>query len=176
MIRVQLLETTVTQFELRQAPDRHAHVPEIRRKLLMQEVPRIPLSYYAYLYQVVGRAHHWTSRLLPPKQLAREIHLEGIAIHVLSVDGAPAGWFELDWERKPGETRLVHFGVLPDFRGLGLARYLLSEAIHAGFAVGNPVMSLETNTLDHPAARRLYMEAGFVPVSVKVVNTRALEA
>jgi thiosulfate/3-mercaptopyruvate sulfurtransferase len=176
VIRVQLLETTVTQFELRTPPGRRPHPPEIRRKLLMQEVPHIPLSYYAYLYQVVGRAHHWTSRLLPGKQLAREIHIDGIAVHVLSVDGAPAGWFELDWARKPGETRLVHFGLLPDFRGLGLARYLLAEAIHSGFAIGNPVMTLETNTLDHPAARRLYMEAGFVPVSSKTVTTRAIEA
>ncbi|BDA83720.1 N-acetyltransferase [Aureimonas sp. SA4125] len=173
---MQLLETTVTQFELRQRPSRHQHAPDIRRRLLLQDVPRIPLSYYSYLYQVVGRAHHWTSRLLPAKQLAHEIHVDGIAVHVLSVDGAPAGWFELDWARKPGETRLVHFGMLPDFRGLGLARYLLSEAIFAGFAVGNPVMTLETNTLDHPAARRLYVEAGFVPVSHKTVSTRAIEA
>lgn len=144
------------------------------RPLELKCVPDIPVSYYAYLYNTVGRAHHWTSRLLPEKQLAAEIHVEGVAVHVLYCDGAPAGWFELDWARKPGETRLVHFGILPEFRGRGLARYLLSEALAAAFAVGRPLVTLETNTLDHPAALRLYQEAGFVAVSARLVSTRAL--
>ncbi|RYE72486.1 MAG: GNAT family N-acetyltransferase, partial [Hyphomicrobiales bacterium] len=129
----------------------------------------------AYLYDKVGRDHHWTSRLLPEKRLAAEIHRTGIAVHVLYADGAPAGWFELDWARKQGETRLVHFGILPEFRGRGLARYLLSEALAAGFAIGNKVMTLETNTLDHPRALQLYEEAGFIAVSMRVVSTRAID-
>ena len=172
---VRLLETRVTQLELHSRPGHRVPAPDVAYRLQLQEVPKIPLSFYAYLYERVGRAHHWTSRLLPEEYLASQIHVEGIAVHVLSADGAPAGWFELDWARKPGETRLVHFGILPEFRGLGLARYLLSEAIAAAFDVGNPLVTLETNTLDHPAALRLYQDCGFVTVSMRVVSTRALE-
>jgi ribosomal protein S18 acetylase RimI-like enzyme len=169
---VRLLETRVTQFEMRSPPRLRVAAPENGLTLQLMAVPRIPPSFYTYLYEQVGRDHHWTSRLLPEKRLAAEIHAPGIAVHVLYADGAPAGWFELDWARKPGETRLVHFGLLPDFRGRGLAPYLLSEALAAGFAVGNAVMTLETNTLDHPRALQLYQEAGFIAVSMRVVGRK----
>ena len=45
----------------------------------------------------------------------------------------------------------------------------------AGFAIGNKVMTLETNTLDHPRALQLYQEAGFIAVSMRVVSTRAID-
>ena len=172
---VRLLETRVTQFEMRSQPRLGVPAPETDLQLQLMHVPHIPPSFYAYLYDKVGHDHHWTSRLLPEKRLAAEIHVPGIAVHVLYADGAPAGWFELDWMRKPGETRLVHFGILPDFRGRGLAPYLLSEALAAGFAIGNKVMTLETNTLDHPRALQLYQEAGFIAVSTRLVSTRAID-
>jgi GNAT superfamily N-acetyltransferase len=172
---VRLLETKVTQFEMRSQPRLRIPAPQTDLHLQLMEVPHIPASFYAYLYDKVGRDHHWTSRLLPENRLSAEIHIPGIAVHVLYADGAPAGWFELDWARKPDETRLVHFGILPDFRGRGLAPYLLSEALTAGFAIGNKVMTLETNTLDHPRALQLYQEAGFIAVSMRVVSTRAID-
>lgn len=172
---VRLLETRVTQFEIRSQPRLRVPAPDVGLSLQLMAVPHIPTSFYAYLYDKVGHDHHWTSRLLPEKRLAAEIHVPGIAVHVLYADGAPAGWFELDWARKPGETRLVHFGIMPDFRGKGLAPYLLSEALSAGFAIGSKVLTLETNTLDHPRALQLYQEAGFVAVSMRVVSTRAID-
>lgn len=173
---MRLIDTEVTQFELRTEPTRRVPRPASDMALAIAVVPRIPLSFYAYLYNQVGRAHHWTSRLLPPAQLAAEIHREGIEVHVLYADFAPAGWFELDWVRKAGETRLVHFGILPEFRRRGLSRWLLSEAIEAAFAVGRPLVTLETNTLDHPQALALYLEAGFEKVVTRTVSTRAIES
>src|SRR4051812_27508758 len=107
---VRLVETRVTQLELRSQPRLRVAAPDLGLSLQLVEAKQIPVSFYAYLYDQVGRDHHWTSRLLPAARLASEIHHPGIAVHVLYADGSPAGWFELDWARKPGETRLVHFG------------------------------------------------------------------
>lgn len=172
---MQLLQTRVTQMELRERPALRVAPPVSLGELRLMPAPRIALSFYRYLYESVGRAHHWTSRLLPDEFLAREIHTPAVTVHVLYVDGSPAGWFELDGGRNPGEMRIVHFGVMPAYRGLGIARYLLSEAIDAAFDASPAVVTLETNTLDNPAAKRLYREAGFIAVSVRLVSTRAIE-
>lgn len=161
---------------MRAPPEMQILRPGIREQLRILTMPRVPVDFYAYLYDRVGRPHHWTSRRLPPDQLAAEIHREGIAVHVLYADSAAAGWFELDTVRKPTETRLVHFGLLPEFRGRGIARWFLGEAVSAAFAIGRPLVTLETNTLDHPAALKLYKEAGFRIVSMRIVSTRAIDA
>lgn len=172
---MRLLETRVTQMEMRGPPTRRAEPPTTAPPLQLRHIEDISLDFYRHLYDRVGRAHHWTSRHLPDGALAAEIRKPEVMIHVLQADGLTAGWFELDTGRKSGETRIVHFGILPEFRGRGLARYLLSEAVEAAFRCGAPLVTLETNTLDHPAALKLYEDAGFVAVSARTVSTKAIE-
>ena len=169
-----LVEATVEQMELRERPSRLVP-PDLPEKLVLSNVPEIPLDRYRELY-AVGRPHHWTSRLLPDRALAAEIHAAGMFVHVLEADGETAGWFELESGRRPRRTRIVHFGVMPRFRGRGIARYLLSEAIAAAFATGADIVTLETNSLDHPAAMHLYLQAGFICTEKRLVVTPAIEA
>jgi ribosomal protein S18 acetylase RimI-like enzyme len=164
------LRTEVTQLVLHSLPKEPTPRPDTPKTLDILKVRNIPLAFYRYLY-TVGRPHHWTSRNLSDDALAREIHATNVRIQVLYCDGAPAGWFELDAGRAPKETRLVHFATMPQFRGLGLARYLLAHAIAAGFDEQPSALTVETNTLDHPAALPLYRKMGFRPVSRREVMT-----
>lgn len=172
---VRLLQTLVTYLELRTPPARAAEPPARFAESFIRTVRDIPLSFYRYLYREVGRTHHWTSRHLTDERLKAELRHPGIAVHVLYVEGAPAGWFELDAARRPGETRIVHFGLIPDFQGAGLARFLLGKAVEAAFANGSRVVTLETNTLDHPAALPLYREFGFTVTGTRMVSTPAID-
>ncbi|QOG05676.1 GNAT family N-acetyltransferase [Aureimonas sp. OT7] len=166
------IKTEVTQLVLHSLPDAETPMPEHAGRLDLLRVRTIPLAFYRYLYRV-GRPHHWTSRCLGDRELAREVHAPNVRLQVLYCDGAPAGWFELDVGRAPRQTRLVHFATMPEFRGRGLARYLLSKAITAGFEDGPNGLVVETNTLDHPAALPLYRKMGFRPLSVREVVTIA---
>lgn len=171
---MRLVTTTVTQLVLHSLPETPAPKPDIPRSLDLLKVRHMPLAFYRYLYSV-GRPHHWTSRDLGDKALAREVHGPNVRIQVLYCDGAPAGWFELDTGRAPRDSRLVHFATMPEFRGLGLSRYLLGQAIIAGFEGLPGALTVETNTLDHPAALPLYRKLGFRPVSTREVSTRVIE-
>lgn len=170
---MRILKTTVTQLVMHQPPEQPTPFPASGRHHVVLPVRQIPLDYYRYLYDAVGRPHHWTSRILGDAGLRREIHGPNVRIRVLHCDGAPAGWFELDAGRAPRETRLVHFAVMPQFRDMGLARPLLSQAILAGFEEHPGALTVETNTLDHPAALPLYRKMGFRPVSTREVSTPA---
>ena len=89
--------------------------------------------------------------------------------------GARAGWFELDNRPATREVRIVHFGILPEFRGRGLAHVMLSRAIWSAFAANPERVTIETNTLDHPAALALYQKHGFRPYALRDVQTPAIE-
>ncbi|MCW4114909.1 GNAT family N-acetyltransferase [Aurantimonas sp. MSK8Z-1] len=170
----QLVKARVTYLELRRPPARALSLTLPGHTLALFRVPDIPLAYYRFLYDSVGRPHHWTSRRLPDQQLSAIIHADPVRVYVLYCDGAPAGWFELDTARSEGETRLVHFAVMPEFRGFHLAPLMLSHAIAAGLAARPQVFSLETNSLDHKAALPLYQRFGFEPVSTRDVWVPAL--
>lgn len=127
-------------------------------------IPRPPLHFYRYIYRAVGRPHKWVSREnLDDAALASIIHHPQIAIHVLYWQGVPAGFIELDWRksqwRKTGE--ITFLGLMPEYIGNGLGRFLLRRAIALAWA--KPIRSLliETCTLDHPRALRLYLDEGF---------------
>ncbi|EAU41170.1 GCN5-related N-acetyltransferase [Fulvimarina pelagi HTCC2506] len=169
---IELLTTRVTSLEMT------ADVRRIRRRasgsspaMRIVEVPRLPLQRYRDLYASVGAAHHWTSRLLPDKALAEEIYNPRTRIYLAQTGHETVGWFEIEVKRNVRQARIVHFGILPPFRGRGLAGPLLEEAIAAGFAEGPERLTIETNTLDHPAALRLYRRHGFVPYATREVKT-----
>lgn len=173
---MQFLKTRVTRLLMQSPPRDRVTKPADGRAFEVRHVPNIPLGFYRYLYDAVGKPHHWTSRLLPDALLDVEVHGPGVGVFVLYVDSAPAGWFEIAPGRNRQEKRLVHFALLPDFRGQGLARYLLSEAIAAAFDGDIDAMTVETNTLDHEAALPLYRKMGFRDIGVREVTTPSIES
>jgi GNAT superfamily N-acetyltransferase len=113
------------------------------------------------LYNAVGKDYHWCSRgKLTDDQLAEIIQDPRVELHVLHVDGAPAGFAELD-RRKVEEIELVQFGLMPQFIGQGLGTYFLQWTIDKAWSYNPARFWLHTCTLDHPAALPTYLKAGF---------------
>ncbi|WP_235912009.1 GNAT family N-acetyltransferase [Mesorhizobium xinjiangense] len=135
-------------------------------KLAIMQVGSIPPHFYRYLYEQVGKPHHWMMRRsLNDEQLAGALHRPETQIEVLYVDGAPAGFFELDLFAVPESVEIVYFGLIPDFQGRGLARFFLSAAIFAAWSHDPGKVTIHTNTLDSPRALQIYQKMGFVPVA-----------
>ena len=122
---------------------------------------RPSVAYYRFLYNAVGKEYHWHSRgRLPDVELAALIQDPRDEVHVLHVDGVPAGFAELD-RRQPGEIELVQFGLIGEFIGRGLGKHFLQWVIDKAWSYGPRRFWLHTCTLDHPAALPNYQKAGF---------------
>jgi GNAT superfamily N-acetyltransferase len=94
--------------------------------------------------------------------LAEAITAEGTEIFVAYANGVPGGFFELEW-RDGQDMWLAYFGIMPEFRGRGLGKWLLSEALAAAWLREPERVRVETCTLDDPRALPLYQRMGFVP-------------
>lgn len=157
------LTARVTHLEMLGIPAHRVPMP-VGPRLAVLRAKDMPPVFYRYLYEQVGRAHHWLLRRnLPDAELAPLIHAETAEIHVLYVDGSPAGFFELDLSSLPGEVEVVYFGITPDFQGRGLARFFLSEAVFTAWDHRPGRVVIHTNTLDSPRALQLYQRIGFAP-------------
>lgn len=158
-----LLSARITHLRMSAPPARREPMPMGPRLALMR-VRDIPPAFYRYLYEQVGRPHHWLLRRdLDDAALSAVLHRPDTEIHVLYADGAPAGFFELELMRKPEEVEILYFGITPDFQGRRLGRFFLSEALTAAWAHTSAVVTIHTSTLDSPRALQLYQRAGFEP-------------
>jgi GNAT superfamily N-acetyltransferase len=136
------------------SPDPHARV---------EQVHGAPASFFRYLYVEVGRAWHWVDRLpWTDDELRARLAQPGVTLHLLSVAGAPAGYFELE-KHEDGSVEVAYFGLLPEFMGRRLGGYLLSEAVSAAWALAPTRVWLHTCTLDAKAALPNYLARGFRP-------------
>jgi GNAT superfamily N-acetyltransferase len=156
------LETTVTYLEMTAPPGQHIPAPaNLKLALMLAEDP--PVHFYRYLYDTIGREHHWVDRArLSDAELAGIIGAPGTEIFVAYANGVPGGYFELEW-RDGEDMWLAYFGIMPEFRGRGLGKWLLSEALAAAWLREPERVRVETCTLDDPRALTLYQRLGFVP-------------
>ena len=116
---------------------------------------------YRDLYDRVGQNWlWWLRRMMPDDMLARLLADPAIAVQVLRVDGAVAGFFELDATSWP-DVNLSYFGLLPGVIGKGIGFSLLGAAIERVFAGPVRGMTVNTCTADHPRALPNYQRAGF---------------
>jgi GNAT superfamily N-acetyltransferase len=154
------MEVKVTYLEMLKRPERV--VPAPRDGLTVIHAKRPTIAYYRFLYDAVGRQYHWVRRTrYTDEELARIIHDPLDEVHVLHVDGVPAGYAELD-RRVPGEVELNQFGLTADFIGQGLGKWFLQWTIDRAWSYGPKRFWLHTCTLDHPNALPNYKKAGFV--------------
>ena len=157
------LSARITHLEMLAPPAHRVQMP-LGPRLAVFRAKDMPPAFYRYLYEQVGKPHHWLLRRnLPDASLAPVIHSQSVEIQVLYVDGSPAGFFELDLSRLPGEAEITYFGLTPDFQGRGLAKFFLSEAVFSAWAHSPDRVVIHTNTLDSPRALQLYQRIGFSP-------------
>jgi GNAT superfamily N-acetyltransferase len=114
------------------------------------------------VYEQVGTdgPHVRLRELVTDADLAATIQNTLNEVHVLYVEGTPAGFAGLD-RRKGDDIKLVQFGLMPEFIGQGLGRSFLQWVIDKAWSYQPRRFWLHTCTLDHPAALPNYLKAGF---------------
>jgi GNAT superfamily N-acetyltransferase len=151
----------VTVYYLQMLAPSYRRVPAPRDGLTVVHIQAPSIPYYRSLYNAVGKDFYWLNRRkMSDEALAQILGDPRIELHVLHVDGAPAGFAELD-RVQPNEIELVQFGLLPDYIGQGLGKWFLQWTIDKVWTYGPKRFWLHTCTLDHPAAMPNYITAGF---------------
>ena len=120
--RLEPIQVTVTFLEMKRPPTIYAH-PPVNLNVALMRTRDIPLHYYRYLMDRVGRKWHWVNVLrLSDEALEAKIRTPGRDIRVLYLDGAPAGFFDIN-PLGTDETEIAYFGMMEHATGLGLGRW-----------------------------------------------------
>ena len=134
-------------------------------KLMCMGTPDV--AFYRFLYSSVGEEWRWRERLSHSDEEIKALLLEpGTSVHVLYVNGVPAGYIELA-ERKEGptgrffSTEIVYFGLRSTYIGRGLGKHLLSHGIAYAWNRGTQRLLVHTCNLDGPHALNNYLKRGF---------------
>ncbi len=164
-----------TFLEMRKKP--LESIPQIESCTLRLISPCSP-SFYRYLYSEVGKNYSWLDRLIWSETKTQQ-HLSQpeIRIWVLFSGSNPAGFFELkdygvkessqgtdnadDGDDRDRSVEIVYLGLMPEFIGQGLGKYLLSQAIAKAWELQPQRVWLHTCSLDHPHALGNYLKRGF---------------
>lgn len=159
------IDVVVTYLEMTSAPARRLAMqppPNMKLALLRAEAPTV--AFYRFLYNTVGEPWFWIDRRLMDDATLEAIITDPLVeIYVLYVDGAPAGYVELDRRPAP-DINIAYMGLMPHAIGRGLGRYLLNWAVDAAWRYAPRKLTVDTCTLDHPRALATYQQAGFVAV------------
>lgn len=113
---------------------------------------------YRALFARVGGRWLWYSRLaMADDALAAQI---GEVFAIVDPRGIEVGMVELAFPA-PGECAIRFLGLVPELAGKGLGRWLLAETLARAWRKDVARVSVNTCTLDHPAALPAYLRAGF---------------
>jgi len=159
----QAIEVTVTRLEMTAPPAHYPSLP-LGQNVALLRAQNMPRHFYRYLMDRVGREWQWVNALrLTDEALDKILSEADRTITTLYLDGAPAGFFEI---ARDGDISDLHFfGLMPHATGRGLGRWFLGAALHAAWSVKPTAVTVETCTLDHPAALSLYQKLGFRPIA-----------
>jgi GNAT superfamily N-acetyltransferase len=153
------IETLVTYLEMTAPPPGAPLRPPAG--IEVRHAVRPTIGFYRYLYDAIGAQWTWCDRkLLDDRELAAIIHDPSVEVNVLWAAGVPAGLAELDG-RAPPDVELAYFGLLPEFIGQGLGRFLLDWAVQHAWRGRLRRFWVHTCDLDHPRALGVYQKAGF---------------
>ncbi len=116
---------------------------------------------YRLLFERVGSRWLWYSRLAMDDERLRsemgEVHA------VVDRAGIEVGMVELDF-RQEGLCLIRFLGLVPELAGKGHGAWLLTQTLALAWRPGVGQVLVNTCTLDHPAALKAYLNAGFVAV------------
>jgi len=153
------LADVVTYLEMLAKPVRPP-MPVPAAKLALMRAERCTVSFYRYLYNVVGEPWLWYERRLwSDQRIAEHLTRTNTEIYVLHAWGSPAGFFEL--VRGATDTELAYFGLVPEFIGRGFGAWFLNSAIDTAWLGATRRVWVHTCTYDHPRALGLYQKCGF---------------
>lgn len=167
------IEVTRTYLEMTE-PARLVPAPPPETPARVERVTGCPVSFFRYLYSAVGQAHRWVDREAWNDETIRaRLADPGVSLWVMWSEGAPAGYFELE-RHSDGSTEIAYFGLLPEFKGRGLGKHLLTVAVEEAWRRGANRVWLHTCTLDDPAALPNYLRRGFRPFKTEVYDAEKI--
>jgi GNAT superfamily N-acetyltransferase len=82
---------------------------------------------------------------------------------VAGARGIEVGMVELDF-RSAGDCLIRFLGLVPELSGKGHGQWLLAQTLALAWRPGVARIRVNTCTLDHPAALKAYLKAGFTAV------------
>ncbi len=127
----------------------------------VEEACHPQFSVNQFLYTWIGAAWHWTDKLLWSDAQWRDyVERDSLRTWTATVDGSLAGYFELE-KRQDQSVEICYFGLAQRFIGRGLGSYLLQQAIDEAWTWGANKVTVNTCSLDHPAALTNYQRRGF---------------
>jgi GNAT superfamily N-acetyltransferase len=136
--------------------------PNARVAMLPTPMPELN----RFFYTAIGGPYTWYERLPWSKQQWHDyVSRPGIETWVLTVDGVPAGYFELVPDGETVDLRL--FGLLAPYTGQGYGGGMLSVAVNRAWERGAKSVTVDTCTLDSPTALSHYRARGFEIVGTK---------
>jgi GNAT superfamily N-acetyltransferase len=113
---------------------------------------------YRLLFRRVGAPWLWFSRLtFDDSRLRAEM---GEVHAVVDRRGIEVGLLELDF-RTPGEGLIKFLGLVPELAGRGHGDWLFAQTLALAWRPGVRRLRVNTCSLDHPAALKAYLRAGF---------------
>ena len=113
---------------------------------------------YRLLFERVGAAWLWYSRLAMSDDRLRAA--AGNVHAVVDRRGIEVGMIELDFTR--GDECLIQFlGLVPELAGRGHGAWLFAQTLALAWRKEVRRVHVHTCSLDHPAALRAYLSAGF---------------
>jgi GNAT superfamily N-acetyltransferase len=149
------LGAVVTYLEMTERPTPR---PLPSSHLRLKPWPNPDPAKYRLLFRRVGQRWLWYSRLLMDdarlKAEMGEVHA------VVDPAGIEVGMIELDF-RTPGECLIRFLGLVPELAGRGHGDWLFARTLALARRPGVRRISVNTCTLDHPAALPAYLKAGF---------------
>jgi len=156
------IEVTRTYLEMRDPAELHAARSD-DSLIRIERQSNCSVEMFRMLYVEVGKNYHWIDRLpWTNEEIANYLLDPAISLWLMTYDGKTAGYFELR-KCEDGSTEIAYFGLLPEFIGRGLGKYLLTCATEQAWADGANRVWLHTCTLDDPAAMPNYLKRGFRP-------------
>jgi GNAT superfamily N-acetyltransferase len=154
---------SVTWLEMTRRPERPSPPAPLVKGLALLRAEDPPLDFFLYLYDAVGAPYEWVDLHKDPARTAAFIADPKVELFVLNIQGAPAGFFVLDF-RQDGAADMSYFGLTQRAVGRGVGDWLLHAALQTAWERGVDKVTVNTCTLDHPRALALYQRWGFRPV------------
>ncbi len=149
------LGTVVTYLEMTRRPPLR---PLPASPLRLEAWRKVDPAKYRILFRRVGTQRLWYSRLvMDDAALAAKL---GEVYAVVERSGVEVGLVELDF-RDPGQCLIAFLGLVPELAGKGHGQSLFAQVAPLAWRKGVERVHVHTCTLDHPAALKAYLKAGF---------------
>lgn len=149
------LGAVVTYLEMAERPPLRPTPPS---PLRIVRWPSPEPAKYRLLFARVGGPWLWFSRLtFDDARLGAEM---GEVHAVVDAAGIEVGLVELDF-RAPGECLIKFLGLVPELAGKGHGKWMFAMTLALAWRPGVRRVRVNTCSLDHPAALKAYLNAGF---------------